>query len=111
MNPKTTQSGRSVAYHKREAGNPNIHHGGPWFFEPAGNYSSGEVYSIGFPSLAAALEAAEEWEQIESHEDAHDDSAFCCPNRETPNQFGGLCGLCVADRIAYDDDLVRLEHP
>ena len=63
---RTTKSGEFLAYHKRESGCPEAHKRGPWFFQPSENYSSGEVFSEGFPTLASALEVAEEWESGEA---------------------------------------------
>ena len=56
-----TKSGESVVFHKSQTGWPQLFHGGPWFFEPV-NWNINEVYSCGFATQRAALEAAEEEE-------------------------------------------------
>jgi hypothetical protein len=56
-----TKSEKFVVYHKDNAGRPDMHEGGPWFFEPA-KYDDGEVYSDGYATAAEALAAAERWE-------------------------------------------------
>lgn len=60
---RRTESGKYIVYHKRYAGCPKAHKGGPYFFQPTGNYSSGDVYSDGYATPTLALEAAEEWER------------------------------------------------
>lgn len=42
-----------------EATVPELHEG-PWHFEPVG-YGSGEVFSEGYPTKEAAMQAAKEW--------------------------------------------------
>lgn len=48
-----------VVYHKSEAGMPDVHEGGPWFFEPE-NYN-GDVFSPGYATRAEAEAAATAW--------------------------------------------------
>lgn len=57
-----TASGGFRVYHKEEAFAPEAHQGGPWFFEPVG-YVDREPYSLGYPTVEAALDAAEAWER------------------------------------------------
>jgi hypothetical protein len=60
----TTHSGRFRVYHKNEAQEPEAHRdpAGDWYFEPV-TWSSGDVYSEGYPTQDAALKAAAAWEQ------------------------------------------------
>jgi len=48
-----------TVYHRDTAGAPEAHNdpGGPWYFQPS-DYHGGEVYSCGYPTEAAAAEAA-----------------------------------------------------
>lgn len=62
-----TDSGEFVVYHKDGAGRPDMHEGGPWFFEPK-KWGEGEVYSEGYATPEEALEAAEEWEEQEDED-------------------------------------------
>lgn len=52
-----TLNGPYVVYRKAEAGAPELHKGGPWFFEPA-DYDGNEVYSKGYGTRRDAVEAA-----------------------------------------------------
>ena len=42
--------------------------------------------------------AYEVLEVVEDYETEIDDTVHCCPDCETPNQFGELCGRCESDR-------------
>lgn len=57
----TTESEEFVVYHRDNAGSPDVHEGGPWFFEPV-EWGAGEVYSGGYTTAVQALRAAEAWE-------------------------------------------------
>lgn len=46
-----------VVYHKSTAGTPELHKGGPWFYQPL-DFDGGEVWSVGHRSYRAALKAA-----------------------------------------------------
>ena len=46
-------------YHKRDAGDPSLHKGGPWFFQPR-DFETNEVYSRGYRTYRAAAKAAVE---------------------------------------------------
>lgn len=46
-----------TVYHKDEAGDPSLHEGGPWFYQP-NDYDDFEVYSSGFLTKKEAIEAA-----------------------------------------------------
>ena len=57
-------------YHRSEAGSPELHTGGEWFFQPD-DFDGGEVWSRGYPSQAAALAACEaEAAEIENENQA-----------------------------------------
>ncbi len=47
-----------VVYHRDEAGQPDAHDGGPWFYAPT-DYDSADVYSYGYATRDDAIEAAE----------------------------------------------------
>ena len=59
-----TESGEFVVFNRYTAGSPScfIDKGGDWFYEPV-DLQMNIVYSDGYPSREAALEAAEEWEE------------------------------------------------
>lgn len=48
-------------YHKSEAGSPEAHEDGPWFYEPA-EWDEGEVYSPGFMTVDEAETACRNWD-------------------------------------------------
>lgn len=43
-------------YNRDDAGSPEDHEGGPWFYQPK-DFDGGEVYSEGYPSKDAAIDA------------------------------------------------------
>lgn len=45
-----------VIYHKSDAGDPDLHEGGPWFYHPR-DFVDNEVYSEGYSSKDAAIDA------------------------------------------------------
>lgn len=55
-----------VVYHKKDAGSPELHEGGAWFFEPA--EWGGDVYSPGYRTRQAACRAAWSWYESERAE-------------------------------------------
>lgn len=52
-----TTNGEYRIYHKAEAGAPELHTTGEWFYEPS-DYAEGSVWSDGYPTEAEAREAA-----------------------------------------------------
>lgn len=56
-----------IVYHKSEAGRPDLHTNGEWFFQPKG-YTEGDIFSPGYATKEAAQEAADKWESEESDE-------------------------------------------
>ncbi len=71
-----TKSGEFTVYHVSEAGDPAAHAtpGGGWFYQPTGE-GSGDVYSDGYPTEAAALAAAEEEEAQQKFEEEAEEEA------------------------------------
>jgi len=61
---------RWIIYHKDEAGCPEAHEGGPWFYEPADWGDSGDVYSKGFPTAGEAEADCREWAEQQASEQA-----------------------------------------
>lgn len=57
-----TPDGPYVVYHRANAGLPEAHRGGTWYFQPA-DYTGGDVYSKGYASRDAASAAAWDWAQ------------------------------------------------
>lgn len=45
-----------TVYHKSEAGSPESHEGGPWFYQPD-DFDGGEVWSFGYPTREEAVQA------------------------------------------------------
>mgnify|MGYP000272839456 CR=1 FL=1 len=68
-------------YHRSEAGRPDLHKDGEWFFEPKG-YGEGEVYSRGFATRKQAVAAAERWEDDNDFADAVDEADEAAFDRE-----------------------------
>ncbi|HLZ70487.1 MAG TPA: hypothetical protein VKV26_11360 [Dehalococcoidia bacterium] len=64
-----TQSGQFRIYHSSEAGSPRAHDDttGAWYYEPV-DWGEGDVFSPGYVTEAAALAAAERWEQQQAWE-------------------------------------------
>ncbi len=49
-----------IVYHKDQAQCPELHVGGPYFFQPS-DWNEGEIYSPGYATEAEAIDAAEQW--------------------------------------------------
>lgn len=71
----TTPSGQHRIFHYAQAGQPDAFAEdaavqGPWFFEPNDAHGGDGVYSDGYPTQEAALDAAIAWEAAMDMEEA-----------------------------------------
>jgi len=57
-----------VIYHKSQAGNPELHTDGNWYYQPDG-YDSGDVFSRGYATREAAEEACWLWATTEDEDE------------------------------------------